>query len=587
MDAEQLLERAGQHHHAGRLAEARALYHQIVARQPQHAEALHRLGMLAHQAGEHDAAADFLARAIAARPSEASYHNDLGIVRAAEGRLAEAAAEYRAAIFLQPDFSRAHSNLGVALRMLGRFKQAIAAYREAIRCEPDSAEPHYNLGNLYRDQDQTPAAIECYQAALRLHPEHLEAWHNLGLAYRATGREDEAIEIYRHVLQFKPGSVETLLNLGNVFNAQGRLEEALAIYGEAIALAPDLAEGHNGLAVALTGLGRFAEADAANARARHCQPNDPEARLNHAMRLLSRGEYREGWALYEARWTARSTNLPRLNFSQPEWDGRPLQGERILVHAEQGFGDSIQFVRYVPRLAEMGGRVVLSCPEPLVDLLRGVRGVAELVADGEPRPPFDLHAGMMSLPRIFGTIVETIPAEVPYITADRVRGERWRQRLERERPGLRVGLVWSGNPRHRFDHRRSLPFELVRSLLDIEGVEFCSLQRGRASADLRSLSPSLSIADWTAELETFADTAALVQNLDLVITVDTAVAHLAGALGRRVWTMIAVGPDWRWLLERTDTPWYPTMRLFRQARLGEWAPVMAEVRAELQAMARA
>ena len=587
MNVTQLLRRAGEHHQAGRLAEAQALYRQILARQPRHADALHRFGLLAHQVGENDAAADLISQAIAARPSTASYHNDLGIVLAAQCRPSEAVAAYRRAIALQPDFFQAHGNLGVALRVLGFNKQAIAAYREAIRCQPGSAEAYYNLANLHRDQDQLREAVECYQAALRLQPEHPRAWHNLGLTYRALGQEDEAIDVYRHVLELTPGALETLLNLGNLLNAQGRVEEALTRFRRAIELAPDRAEAHTGLAVALRGSGRLDEADAAFARALRCQPKDPDARLNYAIQMLARGEYKEGWPLYEARWTAKAINLPRPDFPQPEWDGRPLQGERVLVHAEQGLGDSIQFVRYVPRIAEMGGRVVLSCPAALAELLRGVRGVTELIHDGEPRPPFDLRVAMMSLPRIFGTVVETIPAEAPYVAVDATREETWRQRLGPRRSEARVGLVWSGNPRHRFDHRRSIPFELVLPLLEVEGVEFYSLQKGRGAADLHSLPPGARIADWTDQFDTFADTAAFLQQLDLVITVDTSVAHLAGALGRPVWTMLAMAADWRWLLDRADSPWYPTMRLFRQPRFGEWAPVIADVREQLIALARA
>jgi hypothetical protein len=267
------------------------------------------------------------------------------------------------------------------------------------------------------------------------------------------------------------------------------------------------------------------------------------------------------------------------------WDGRPLNGQRVLIHAEQGFGDSIQFVRYAPQIVERGGVVIVECQQALVELFKSAKGVSEVVAAGEPLPPFDLHVPMLSLPLAFKTTVETIPTDVHYLAADPARCEVWRQKIG-DRSRLRVGLVWGGNPSNPGDRTRSIRLEQLLPLLRVEGADFYSLQKDRRSEQIRDLPDPGKIIDHTESLASFAETAALLMQLDLVISVDTAVVHLAGALGRPVWALLPLAPDWRWMLQRSDSPWYPTLRLFRQPRLADWDPVIAEVRDQLEALAK-
>ena len=546
---QQAFDLALQHHQAGRLAEAEAVYRQILALQPNHAEALHHLGILAHQLGRNELAIEWIRQAVALNPGNPAAHGNLGEALRALGRLDEAVAAYRCALGINPRIAEIFNNLGNALKGQGRGDEAVAAYRQAIGLQPLFANAHSNLGSVLVEQGDPEGAILACRRALELKPDFAEAQSNLGVALAEVGRLDDAVAAYRRALEFQP----------------------------------NLAETHRNLGAAMVELGRYEEAATALRRALEIEPGNARANFDQALLWLLLGDFERGWPAYESRWEAH--RLTRRNFSQPPWDGRVLDGGRVLLHAEQGFGDAIQFIRYAGRIEERGGKVIVECPPALAELFRSAHGVSDVVVAGEALPPFDVHVPMLSLPWVFQTGGESIPRAVPYLSADPRRRVLWEKRLGSERARRRVGLAWSGSPRHRHARKRDLALEKLGPLLRLDGIDFFRLPMDGGADDVRRLPAASVIIDHTEHIADFADTAALLTELDLIVSVDTAVAHLAGALGRPTWTLLPYVPDWRWGLEREDTPWYPTMRLFRQPALGNWDAVIERVVAELRAWA--
>jgi len=406
----------------------------------------------------------------------------------------------------------------------------------------------------------------------------------LGCTLQASGRHDAAVDAYRRALALDGTLVPAMINLGSILQASGergagssrQLAEALGLFRAATELAPGAPEGWINLGFALERGGRLAESRQAYDRALAIDPSLADARFNRSLVLLAQGDYPAGWDDYEARWQA--TGYPRPSFGGPEWDGRALGGKTVFLYTEQGFGDAIQCARYLPLLDARGGRALLRCQPALERLFTGLRGVAGFVAP-EAVPAFDFHCSLLSLPRLFGTTLETIPAEVPYLHADPNLVARWRERLRDQRPALRVGLAWASLSKMPDAAAKSVPLELLASLGAVPGVRLYSLQIGQAAA-------GVAMEDLTGAIADFADTAALIECLDLVITVDTAVAHLAGALARPVWTMLRYAPDWRWYPDETRSRWYPTMRLYRQRAPGEWSGVAEALERDLAEAAR-
>jgi len=376
------------------------------------------------------------------------------------------------------------------------------------------------------------------------------------------------------------------LNVGIILQELDRWEESAAVLRQALRAKPDSAHAQNSLGNALLQLGQMDEAFDAYRRALALQPDFPEAIWNLSMVLLTTGRLKEGWPYYEARRTART--VARLqSFPQPEWTGEPLPGGTILLHAEQGYGDTLQFVRYAPMVHERSGaRVLLQCPRSLHRLLRGRLAIEHFLGGGDTLPTFDVHCPVLSLPGIFETSLDTIPNQVPYLLPDPADVSAWRERLAREPGRLKVGFSWSGNPDHANDRNRSLPLAAFGSLARSGDVTFVSLQKGQGAAQAGAPPPGMRLLDWASELNDFADTAALVANLDLVISVDTAVVHLCGATGRPVWVLLPTPADWRWMMHRADSPWYPTARLFRQPTRGDWAGCLKQLAREFEAFER-
>lgn len=567
----------------GRLQESVAASRRAITLRGDFAEPYGHLGNALRQQGRLDEAIGALRQAVRLRPDNPHAHNNLGTALKEQGSLDEAIAEYRQAIALKPDLAELHNNLGCALDAQGLREPAVASLRRAIELRPDYAEAYNNLGIALRGPSRTTEVLAAFHRAIELRGDVAEFHNNLGNALGSARRFEEAIAAFGRAIELNPNFAGVHKNLAVVLTDAGRLEQAIAACRRAIQLDPKYADAHNSLAVAMREAGRFEEAIAACRRAIQLDPDFADAHWNLALFLLATGEMAEGWRKYEWRWKVKNLQSPR-DFSQPQWDGTDLAGGTILLHAEQGFGDTIQFIRYAPLVAARGGRVIVECQGELVRLLRASLCVEQIIVGGDPLPPFDVHCPIASLPGAFGTDLSSIPTAAAYLTAPRDAAQIWKGKLAGEARALKVGLAWAGRPTHRNDRHRSIALSQLAPLAGVNGVRFYSLQKGEAA---RQTPPAeMRWIDLTGELYDFADTAALVANLDLVITVDTSVAHLAGALGKPTWVLLPHIPDWRWLRDRQDSPWYPTMRLFRQEQAADWRQPLAEMAEALNELAR-
>ena len=477
-----------------------------------------------------------------------------------------------------PESAEVHQHLGEAHERAGDLQAAANSYQRALALSPYSAELHCHLARaLYRGGALLPAA-ELYRRALVLDPKKFEIYNDLGLVLTDLGNFEAALEVFRRSLINNPRSAKTIAGLGRLFERKGDLISAAEAYRDAIKLDPKLPAAYVDLGFVLYGLGELAEAADCFARLRALQPDSAEATVNLGLIHLLQGNLAAGWAEYESRWKVGVGD--ERKFLQRRWKGEALGGERILLYAEQGLGDTMQFVRYVPLVAARGGEVVLEVQPALHDLVAGTDGASRVIRRGETLPEFTWQCPLMSLPLALGTELDTIPASVPYIVPDAARVEAWRERLQKNT--RRVGLAWAGNPAHPRDRLRSIPLEQLVPLLNVAGTTFYSLQFGSGAEQMKLLPAGVRLIDLGDELKDFANVAAIVANLDLVISIDSAVAHLAGALGKPVWILLNKGCDWRWFLEREDSPWYPSARLFRQRTPGEWQDVVKRIDDELR-----
>jgi FkbM family methyltransferase len=637
------------HHQAGRIERAEALYRKALDRDPEHAEALHLLGVIAYQRGKTEQAIELIGRALPALHILREAHLNFGNALREAGRLAEAADSYRQAIALDPDYGMAHSNLsralndqglfeaglasairagelipdflgvhincaaalmglarmaqaetslrraldlmperaethhdlGRVLTALGRLDEAVVSYRRAVTLEPNYAAAHLDLAEALDTQNRLDEAVTSYREATRLKPNLAPAHNNLGIALYSLGRFQEALESCDKSLALRPSFPEALNNRGGVLRILGRLDEALESYDKALAIRPSFPDALNNRGAGLQELARFDEALEHYERALALKPDFAEAHLNYSMALLLLGDFTRGWTEYEWRWRRKGA-WDTLNFAQPRWSGECLEGKTILIYVEQGLGDTIQFVRFVPVLAAMRARVMLAAPQQLIALLRAA-GLPATLFDGTNLSTFDFHLPLLSVPGVLATTEATIPAEVPYLSAEPGRVATWRERLPKE--PLRIGIAWQGNPNPRVDKGRSIPLRAFAPLAALPGVRLISLQKNDGLDQLDALPEGMRVTtlgpDFDAGPDAFLDTAATIMNLDLVVAADTAVAHLAGALARPVWIALQQVPDWRWMLEREDSPWYPTARLFRQRRSGDWNELFARMANEL------
>jgi tetratricopeptide (TPR) repeat protein len=606
--------------------------------------------------------AEYLCRQILrADPSLANAWCFLGAVCQTQGKLSDAIKSYQQALRLKPDYAQAHYNLGLAIEASGQGDAAIVQLHQALACNPDYADAirelerilvnqeqwarqegrgtsatlapatpdhsflaprplyaqaHYNLGVVRARQGQIDAAIAEYHKALQLNPDSVETHNNLASVLHQKGRFEDAIASYHDAIRLRPDCAEAYTNLGATLTQLGRLDEAIDCYCKALSINPQLGEVCNNLGEALKELGQLDEAEVNFEKALRLKPNFPAARWNRSLLWLLRGEFAKGWPEYEWRWT--QPNMPRRLLSQPLWDGSPLDGKTIFIYAEQGLGDTLQFLRYIPRVRERGGNVIVECQPLLTRLLDGMPGVSQVIGRGEPLPDFEIQAPMLSLPRIFGTSMQSIPRAVPYLSPASRLVEYWKSAECEVRsaeskvplstthsalctPQFFIGIAWQGSPTYRYDRQRSIPLVQFGRLAEVDSIRLVSLQKGPGTEQLlkecgvrsaecgvekkpnaiRTVQSALCTPELDGASGPFMDTAALMKNLDLVICSDSAVAHLAGALAVPVWVALPFVPDWRWLLKREDSPWYPSMRLFRQKRFGDWQEVFERMAAEL------
>ena len=613
---EQTLCIAAQHFEAGRFSEAEGLCRHILRDQPKCGETLHLLGNAIFRQARPAQAIPFLSKAAVQDSDLFQFQFDLAQACAAAGQLEWSIAAYRRCTELAPDVPQAHAqlgillsragicaeaitylsraielsprsadfhfHLGVALANSGQSDRAIAAYQRAIELDPSIAEPHANLGVLLRAAGKIDAALLAYGRALDLNPDCAEVLCNLGVALAERDRMAEALDCYERALAINPEFVNAHYNLANALRKVDEHVRAIDRYQRAIELKPDFVQAYSNMAMSFNDLGQDELALQAYDRAVQLRPEWAEPRWNRSLTYLLLGNFERGWAEFDCR---NGIDPPSSRtFPGQRWIGQDLAGKTILLNYEMGLGDAIHFVRYVPLVAPGAGRVILECQEPLRELFCSVAGVDEVVSLQRDRAflTYDVHCSLMRLPELFRSNPATMPRTVPYLKASAARTAKWRKTLGPKLSQLRVGLVWGGSPEHQNDRQRSIALWSLASLATVPDVEFVSLQRGPAALQALAPPPGMKLIDHSADFENMADTAAVIQELDLVISVDTSVAHLAGALGKAVWVLLAYVPDWRWMLDRPDTPWYPQMRLFRQSKIGDWSGPIQSITQQLR-----
>jgi tetratricopeptide (TPR) repeat protein len=603
-------------HRRGKHASALTLIDLSLAKNSQNASAWSNRGNALSALKRFDEAIASYDRALAVAPAFAFALSNRGAALFALNRFDEAVASYDRALAAQPDYIEALSNRGNALMALKRFDAALASFDRALALRPDYAEGHLNRGVVLHELKRLDEAIESFDRALALRPDFVEALSNRGSVLHDLKRFDEALASCDRALALQPQFAQAHANRANALQALKQFAEALASCDRAVALRPDLAEVHynrgNALHMlrrfedalasyddelarhpdfadalanrgfTLQSLKRFDEALASYRRAYAARPDFADAHYNDALCRLLIGDLRRGWDEHEWRWQSTELAHGRRNFPQPLWTGeQDIAGRTILLHAEQGFGDTIQFARYVPLVAGRGARVILEVPPPLHALMNTLPGAARVMSCGGPLPHFDLHCPLLSAPRAFATELATIPAATPYLRASQEQVDEWNARLgPRTRP--RIGIAWSGRPTHKNDHHRSIGLDAFLSIFAGMDASLVSLQREVRDADAATLRARSDVLHFGDELADFAETAALIAALDLVVSVDTSVAHLAGALAKPVWVLLPFIPDWRWLFDRDDSPWYPSARLFRQDETRAWDNVFARLRTALR-----
>jgi len=563
-----------------RFDEALANYEHAIEFKPGLPEAHSNRGNVLRDLQRFDEALASYDRAIALKQDYAEAYYKRGNVLQDLRRFDEAIASYDRAIALKQDHAEAHSNRGNALKNLRRFEEALASYDRAIALKPDYAEAYSNRGVVLGDLKRFDEALASYDRAIALRPDYAGAYSNRGNVLRDLRRFDEAFASYDRAIALRPDYAEAYSNRGNALRDVRRFEDAIVSYDRAIALKPDYLEAYSNRGIAQRDIKRFEDALASYGHAIALRPDYADAHWNESLIRLLLGDFELGWKKYEWRWEWEHMASFKRNFTQPLWLGADdIRGKTLLLHAEQGLGDTIQFCRYVRMVHELGAKVVLEVPSLLLSLLTGLEGVDVLISRGQSLPAFDYHCPLLSLPLAFATRMDTIPAKVPYLLGDPQKMREWEHKLGEKRT-LRVGLVWSGSTMHNNDRNRSLPLSQILRGIPPE-VSLYSLQKEVRESDRATVESRKDIVDFSEELRDFSDTAALICLMDVVVCVDTAVAHLAGALGKRVWVLLPFVPDWRWLLDRDDSPWYPTMRLFRQLRLDDWGDVLVKVKNEL------
>jgi tetratricopeptide (TPR) repeat protein len=527
--------------------------------------------------GQHEAAIIWFETVLEHEPENADAIYNLARELHSCGRLAAAIERYKQAVALRAEWPQAHNNLSVVLREVKQIEDAIAHGERAIAAQPDYPLAHNNLGLALLDAGRFAEGAAQLEKAVSQRPDDLEIQNNLAVALNACGRSEEAMKYANTVLRERPEWSVGRRTRGNILRQMNRLEEAVAEFQAGLSgQSPDF-ELYGNLGLTLLNLGKPNEAAAVYEKALALSPDQPEIRTALGIAQLSVGDFDSGWANYEHRWRCADFAPAKREFSAPRWEGDSLEGKRILVFAEQGYGDTLQFCRYLPIVKDYAAHVIFECQPSLTQLMETLGSDVTIVPRGQPQPKVDVQAPLLSLPLLLQTWCNTIPSDIPYLMPPNEIRKR-REHFVGDSEPIKIGIAWAGNSERQDDWMRSCPPDQLRPIFDVANTEFFSLQKG---VDISVLPPDVPVTDLAPDLTNFSDTAAAIADLDLVITVDTAVAHLAGALGARVWVMLGNAPDWRYMRERDDSPWYPTMRLFRQNRVGGWKSTALLIAEEL------
>jgi tetratricopeptide (TPR) repeat protein len=573
------LQHARQLQAARRFSDAETAYRQILAADPDNADALQGLAWLAHEVGHHQSSLQLLDRALEVRPTDYRLHWQVAIVSEKAGQVERSDAAYARACEINPRDRDLMTNWGMFLARNKQRERALKIFRRISKLHPDFAQAPYHTGMILDEMQRYTEAETAFRDSVRLAPGSADALQRLGLVIGKSGRVEESLQYFQSALKIDPSHFDANLNVAVALRLLLRFEEAAAALTRALESRPTSELAIKAAAQNFASMGLHQQALNLLDKALALKPNDSNLHGQRAMSLLALGNLAEGFKEYEWRWLADTFPQNRRFSHAPQWTGFDIAGKTILLHAEQGYGDALQFIRYAPLIADRGARVMLHAHEDVLALLKTAGGIDQAITPSQLPPQFDVQCPLLSLPYAFATTLETIPANVPYLHADETKIREWEPRLQTPTGIRKIGLVWAGSPTHPRDAERSIPLRMLQPLLSVPNAKFFSLQKGKAASeqiegfDIEPLGP---------DLKDFTDTAAVIQHLDLVITVDTSVAHLAGAMGKPVWTLIGSFTDFRWMVDREDSPWYPTMRLFRQKRRGDWAGLIQRVVAKLQ-----
>ena len=572
-----MLKQALAHHQVGHIDQAELAYKEILRLSPENPDALHFLGLIAYQNQDYDIATNLIMKAIGINPNNPIFFRHLGQTFQKQNKLDQAINSYQQAIKINPKYTEAYNNLGELFYLKNKLDQAINLFQKSISLNSNVASTHYLLGNLFGEKGEPSRAFKAYQKAIVLNPKHAEAHCKIGDIFQEQGNLDQAINSYHMALDSCPDLAEGHNNLGSVLKKKNQLDAAIVAFEKAIETNPKHVRAYSNLGATLVEKNKLEEATQHFEKALSLNPNFADVHFNQAIILLLQGRLKAGWEKYEWRWDSIQKSQKR-DFKQLLWDGTSLKGKTILVHTEQGFGDAIQFVRYVDLVCDLDTTVIVECEAELKTLFKSIGRIDKLMTKGEKIHSFDVHVPLLSLPHIFGTTLKNIPAKIPYLYPDTKTNSIL---LSNNDHKFKIGIAWTGNPEHINDHNRSVDLKRFGCLLDVGDCEFFSLQVGEHSEDIKQCGYHHIIKDLGTQFTNFHHTALAILQLDLVISVDTAVAHLAGALGKPVWTLLPFMPDWRWMLNRSDSPWYPSMTLFRQKEIGNWTPVFEQLKLAL------
>ncbi len=563
-----------------------ACYKQVITLKPEYSIAHYNIGILFHIQQKYNDAIDYYKKTISLNPNMFEVWYNLGNAYIDQGNMKDAISCYKKALHINPSYADAYYNLATTYRETGEFAKAADCFKQAIQLKPDFAQGHCNLGDMLMLTGNTESAITHFKSAIRLKPDFLQAYNNLGNALKNIGKIDQAIENYNQVIRLKPDLAEGYYNLGSAYRFTENLDMAEIFLKKALQLKPNYAEAYNNLGLTYKSQGNLNRAINCLTLAVKNKPDLADAHWNLSATLLLNGNFTSGWKEFEWRLVQQKwKSIYPYRYHSPRWDGSNALDKTIFVHDEQGLGDTIQFVRYMPLVKQKCKTVILETRKSLTDLLTDFPGIDEIVersSDGNPRCKYDLYTPLLSLPWLFKTTQHTIPSHIPYLQAPLKKIDKFKPYFSTKT--FNVGIVWAGRPLHLNDHNRSCTLKHFEGIAQIHGVNLYGLQKGNASRDDQHIQHDILVSNIGNEFDGFSDTAGAIEHLDLVISVDTSVAHLAGAMGKPVWVLLPYIPDWRWMMKRKDSPWYPTMRLFRQENPGDWKGVFRCVAQELKTM---